>query len=376
MLKYHSFIFLIFNLLTACSHVSYYTQAIGGQLEVFGRSQPIKTILADTDTPSSLRQQLMDILEIRAFAIKELHLPGNTSYTHYADLKRPYAMWSVFATPTFSLEPKEWCFLLVGCVSYLPYFNEELALQLVKRLKAQEYDVYVSGTPAYSTLGWFNDPVLNTMFNLSKPKMAELVFHELAHRLLHIIGDTAFNESFATAMEEIGTTRWLAKYGTPEMIARYQQTKQREASFTALMLETRDHLYQLYQENLTLEYKKKAKHYAFEKMQAQYNILKRTEWKGLSDYDDWIADINNAKLTSVATYQDYVPAFKALLVEQNGDLEAFYQAAIHLSKLPEEQRYARLQQLQPTGFAYQTQVIPTQWLPVVSQKYHSKLVKY
>lgn len=376
MLKYHLFIFLMSSVLTACSHVSYYTQAIGGQLEVFGRSQPIKSVLDDTEAPLLLKQQLMDVLEMRAFAIQELLLPDNASYTHYADLKRPYIMWSVFATPQFSLKPKEWCFLFVGCISYLPHFNEKLASQLAKRLKARDFDVYIGGITAYSSLGWFNDPIFNTMLNSTKPKLAGTIFHELAHRLLYIPGDTVFNESFASVVAEIGTARWLAKYGTSEMIAQYQQSKQRDESFIALMLETREHLQQLYQENLPPMHVKAAKSYAFKRLQARYNILKKTEWMNYSGYDDWIADINNAKLASIATYHDYVPAFKALFFQQNGDLRAFYQAAIHLGKLPEEQRYARLQQLQEVGFAYQKQVIPTQSLPVASQKYHSKLLKY
>ena len=375
MLKYNLFIFVMVTMLTACGHFTYYTQAVGGQLEIFGRSQPIENVLEGTDTPPFLKEQLRNILEIRAFAIQELHLPGDTSYTHYADLKRPYAMWSVFATPTFSLKPKEWCFFFVGCVSYLPYFDAKLAFQLAEKLKAQDYDVYVGGTIAYSTLGWFNDPVFNTMLDLSKPEMAGLVFHELAHRFLYVPGDTAFNESFATAVEEIGTARWLAVYGTPEMTVKYQQTKQYETSFTELVLDTRDHLQQLYQENIPLTHIKSAKEYTLKMLHDHYQVLKKTEWVNFSGYDGWFKDLNNAKLASVATYRDYVPAFKALLAEQNGDLSAFYQAAIHLGKLPESQRHARLQQLHTT-FAYQARLIPTQLLPVVSQKYHSKLVRY
>lgn len=345
MLKYCLFTFLIFNILIACSHLTYYTQAMSGQLEVYGRARPIANILTDTTVSPDLKQQLTDILRIRAFAIETLYLPGEASYTQYADLERDFAMWSVFATPSFSLKPKQWCFLFAGCIGYLPYFDREQAFILAEHLEAQHYDVYVGGTIAYSTLGWTHDPIFNTMLRLTKPEIAGLVFHELAHRLLYIPGDTVFNESFATAVEEIGTTRWLAQYGTSTMRTEYQQIKQREASFTALVLDAHDHLEQLYQEDLSPVHMQAAKDYVLKKLQKRYQIVKDTQWGGFSGYDNWFKTLNNAKLASVMTYKNYVPAFKALLAQHKGNLKTFYQAATHLGQLTKEQRHNQLQQL-------------------------------
>lgn len=370
MLKCVLLIFLMFNTLTACSHLSYYTQAIGGQLSVLAHTQSIRAILVDPKASPQLKHQLTEVLKMRAFATQELYLPNNASYTRYADLKRPYAMWSVFATPPFSLEPKRWCFLFVGCVHYVVFFKKESAEELAAKLKAQNYDVYVGGTVAYSTLGWFEDPVFNTMLRQSPPEMAGFIFHELAHQLLYVPGDTTFNESFATAVEEIGVERWLTKYGTPTLRVRYHQMKQQDIEFTKLVLATRDHLQQLYSENLPPPYLRAAKEYTFSRLQNQYQVLKQTRWNGDSAYDNWIKNVNNARLVSVATYQDFVPAFKTLLIQQNDDLIAFYQVTAHLGKLPKVQRQLQLQHLLD-----QQDAIPIQLSPEASQKYHNSLAK-
>jgi predicted aminopeptidase len=329
---------LCLSLLNSCSNIAYYSQAIGGQWDIFNRSQPIDNLLADEMTPTPLKQQLTDILKIRAFASEVLHLPDNQSYTSYADLKRPFVVWSVFATPAYSFKPKQWCFLIVGCVSYRGYFSEVAAQTLAEKLRAQNYDVYVAGVPAYSTLGWLNDPVLNTMLGWSQAQIAGLIFHELAHQKLYISDDTAFNEAFATAVEYVGVERWLTQYGTSYDIAEYQQSRQYEAEFVELVLTTRNHLQHIYQQNDSSKQLQTAKMIAFDTLLAHYTQLKK-RWNGYAGYDNWFArDLNNAKLLSVVTYQDLVPAFQRVLAQQDGDLLAFYEKVAQLGKLPIKQR--------------------------------------
>ena len=338
----NSWIILCLSLLSACSHLGYYSQAIRGQWEIFKHSQPIVHVIADPSLSTSLKQQLLDILKIRTFATKELHLPDNDSYISYADLGRPYAVWSVFATPAFSFQPKQWCFLIVGCVNYRGYFTEASAQALATQLRAQGYDVYVAGIAAYSTLGWFDDPVLNTMLEWPQFQIAGLIFHELAHQKLYIKNDTAFNEAFAMTIEYVGIERWLKQYGTSEALTHYQQWRQRHAEFIDLVLTTRNHLQNIYQNQGAVNQLLPAKTAAFEILRAQYALLKK-RWNGYNGYDNWFAkDLNNAKLLSIATYQDYVPAFQALLAKKKGNLPAFYQAVTQLGQLSREERRKKL----------------------------------
>lgn len=329
--------------LTACSQISYYSQAIGGQWEIYRRAQPIDKILATPETPDSLRHALSEVVKMRAFAHAELKLPNNQSYTNYVDLQRNAVVWSVFATPQFSLEPKQWCVPVLGCMTYRGYFAKPDAQDLANALKSEDYDVYVAGVTAYSTLGWFSDPILSTMLQASLTDLAETMFHELAHQQLYIAGDTVFNESFAVTVEELGVARWLQKYGTAEELEQYQQAKQRREQFIQLVLNSRNELQHLYQTQHDLAKLAQLKTQTFEKLRHNYAQLKQG-WRGYSGYDHWFAtDLNNAKLSSVVTYQHFVPAFHALFKQQNEDFEKFYQAVAELSQLPITQRHQQLQ---------------------------------
>ena len=332
--------------LTACSSISYYAQAVGGHWEVMRRSQPIEEILAKPDTPDSLRHYLSEALQIRAFAHRALQLPDNRSYTYYADLQRPSVLWSVFATPTLSLMPKQWCVPLLGCMSYRGYFSQQDAQQVAAELRGQDYDVYVANITAYSTIGWFNDPVLNTMLGSSLTELASVIFHELAHQQLYIAGDTAFNESFAVAVEELGVTRWLLQRGVAQELQQYQVAKKRQAEFRQLILSSRDELQQIYQRNVSRAELQQLKAQAFEQLRQKYATLKQDRWQNYRGYDRWFEqDLNNAKLLSVVTYHDLVPAFHALFKQQHEDFEKFYQSVAQIAQLPIDQRHQRLRAL-------------------------------
>jgi predicted aminopeptidase len=267
-----------FNGLIGCSHLGYYAHVINGHLSIIQQTEPITKILAESED-SQLKQQLETILNIKTFATDVLHLPKNASYTDYVDLKRPYVLWNVFATLPFSLELKQWCFLFVGCVSYRNYFTEDLAQSLAEELRQQGYDVYVAEIVAYSTLGWSNDPVLNTMLAWPTPQLAGIIFHELAHQQLYIKDDSAFDESFASTVEQVGTERWLARYGTTQEIADYQQSTRREQEFIDLIMTTRGELEKIYQQSLPAEQMTLAKQRAFDQLQQRYVQLKR-QWEG------------------------------------------------------------------------------------------------
>jgi len=326
-----------------CTTLSYYGQAVVGHLDVVSRSQSIEARLADPATPPELRAQLARALEIREFATRELGLPDNGSYRAYADLGRPYVVWNVFAAPEFSVEPRQSCFPVVGCVSYRGYYAQADADAFAAGLGAEGYDVFVYGVPAYSTLGWFDDPVLNTFVRYPDAELARLVFHELAHQLVYVKGDTMFNESFAVAVEEEGVRRWLERHGTAESRAAYAAMRARRAEFVRLVLDYRARLEAFYREPLPEDAKRAGKARLLARMEADYRALKAERWGGWGGYDRWFErGVNNAQLASVATYEELVPAFRALLAREGGDMGRFYAEVRRLAGLDARAREAAL----------------------------------
>lgn len=331
--------------LAGCADMTYYRQAISGHWALMDARRPVETILANPATPPDLHQRLQTALALREFASRELALPDNGSYRSYADLHRPFAVWNVFAAPELSLEPHEWCFPVLGCVSYRGYFKVTDAQALADELRKQGYDVYVAGIPAYSTLGWFDDPLLNTFVNWPTGRLAELVFHELAHQRLYIADDTTFNESFAIAVGRIGTRLWLERHSTRQESLAYQEDLERRDAVLELVLSAREALAEIYDSDQTPAAKHQGKRRIFEELKTTYQAL-RQDWNGYREFDDWFAqDLNNAKLAALKAYTYYVPAFEMLYEQSGRDFEAFYRAAEDLGDLPPDRRKARLQAL-------------------------------
>ena len=329
-------------MLTSCADMAYYQQAMGGHLALLRATRPVTDVLADPLTAPPLRRRLQQAQALRAFASAELALPDNDSYRHYADLGRPYAVQNVFAAPALSLEPRRWCYWAVGCLSYRGYFDAEAAHELAAQLRVAGDDVYVTDIPAYSTLGWLDDPLLNTFPQWPVGRLAELLFHELAHQRLYIANDTAFNEAFATAMGRLGAERWLKRHATAGEQAEYQADCQRRADFLRLTGAARAHLQAVYQSHQTDTIKHTEKQAIFTALREDYQQLKQ-RWGGYAGYDRWFAqDLNNAKLAGNSTYHRWVPAFVALYRQQDQDFPAFYRAVEALGRLSAPERLARL----------------------------------
>lgn len=343
-------------LITGCSSVGYYRQAAAGQFQILSRQEPIKEVIARPDTRATLREKLELVLDIRAFAERELHLKTDGHYARYADLGRRYVVWNVYATPEFSLEPKKWWYPVVGSLKYRGFFSELEAMKYGTNVARQGYDVYVGGVEAYSTLGWFKDPVLNTFIHHEPTELAETLFHELAHQRVFAKGDTDFNEAFATAVGEEGVRRWLLAHGDESARAKYENELRRKDQFVALIMRARESLKEVYGEESAhgprtqpapgseelVAAKRAAKAKVFAKLRADYEALKAT-WNGDASYDAWFKrPINNARLNTIATYYHFVPAFKLLLAQQDGDLHRFYAEAKALSSLDKEERHARM----------------------------------
>lgn len=327
-----------------CRSLPYYDQAINGQMEILRKQEPISDLVENPETSAPLRNKLLFIQTIREFAAKELHLPVNDQYLSYVALDRPYVVWNVFAAPEFSMTAKTWCFPVVGCVSYRGYFAENDARRFGDSLKQEGYDVFIGGAIAYSTLGWFDDPVLSTFLSLSEPDIAALIFHELAHGLLYIKDDTAFNESFATAVAQEGLRRWQASVNNPRGYEKWLRKHQQHQKFTNLVLKYRARLQALYEGDLPLTAKRKEKAAVFNQMRAEFRDLK-SEQGDMAAYDAWFNyALNNAQLISVSTYNNWVPAFGRMLSECGGNLEKFYERCGQLAKKKPVERNLMLEQ--------------------------------
>jgi len=332
---------LALALLPACGTM-YIAQAARGQWEVLHDRRPIDTVMADAGTPAALQARLAAVRDARNFASQHLGLPDNKSYRSYADLKRSFVVWNVVATPEFSVEPVRWCFPIAGCVAYRGYFAEKHAEAFGARLHERGFDVVVEGVPAYSTLGRFADPVLNTMLIYGDRELAAIIFHELAHQLIYVADDSEFNEAFAVTVEETGLARWLEFSGRKEELNEYRAERIRDFAFNLLFTDRRTELARLYASKLAPEAMRERKREEFEALAQDMRDLERRQGRS-SGYEEWIAaGLNNAYLASVATYFDCVPGFERLLAKEGGDLPRFYDAVRALAREPQGERHREL----------------------------------
>jgi predicted aminopeptidase len=331
---------LAIGLIAALSGGCYLLQSAQGQLALMSKRKPIARVLDNPATAASLRTQLKAVNEIRNFASKTLGLPDNGSYRTYADVGRPYVVWNVVAAPEFSVEPKKWCFPIVGCVAYRGYFVESRARNFAAGLRAKGMDVAVGGVAAYSTLGHFDDPILNTMVGWNDVELASIIFHELTHQLLYIPNDASFNEALATTVEQEGVRRWLEQQGRGQDLEEYLLTQQRYLQVIDLLIATRGQLRAVYDSGDPPERMRQAKREAFAALRSSYGELKE-QWGGHAPFDFWFKeDINNAHLASIATYYTCVPGFERQLAAVHGDLPAFFQRVRALAKLDQVERDA------------------------------------
>lgn len=328
------------TLVSGCA-LPFYWQAIGGQIDLLRKRTPIEKLLADPTVDPRLRSTLGAVAMIRRFAVDELELPDNDSYTTYVDLQRPYVVWNVVAAEEFSVDPKRWCFPFVGCVAYRGFFDRDRAERFEAKLDEQGFDTYSGGSSAYSTLGFFADPVLSTMIGGGESYVASLLFHELAHQKLYIKDDSEFSEAFATAIEEYGTERWLREHSGEDAVAGYRRRLERRASFADLVAEEQGRLREIYASVSSADAKRRAKAVSFDAMRASYSQL-RVKWGGNGEYDAWFAQpLNNAALAAVATYRHWLPGLRWRLATVG--LDGFYADCAGLADLSAAERTTRLE---------------------------------
>ncbi len=338
--------------LAGCANVGYYAQSVGGHLKLMAAARPVAEVVSDTATSQRLRERLELSQRIRDYAVRELHLPDNPSYRRYADLQRSAAVWNVVAAPAYSIELKTWCFPVAGCVGYRGYYDEAPARAEARQLADEGYEADVYPVPAYSTLGWMNwaggDPLLNTFIGYPEGELARLVFHELAHQVVYVKNDTMFNESFATAVERLGSARWLATQAPESVRQEYAEFDARRQQFRALARATRERLEAHYKAPaLSPQARADGKREIMERFRADYARV-RAGWTGdplrWRGYDLWVARANNAAFGTQAAYDGLVAGFEALFQRGGADWPRFYDAVRRLAQLPKEERHRQLKE--------------------------------
>ena len=340
---------IVVTAMSGCSTLGYYGQAVKGHWLVMRARVPIQDVIEDTATDERTRAALQRAQSARAFASERLKLPDNDSYTSYVDLQREAVTWNVIATQPLSIEPERWCFPVAGCLSYRGYFHQADAAAYAEELRLQGLDVALTEAGAYSSLGWFDDPLLSTMISRGEPLLAGVLFHELAHQQLYVKDDSGFNESFASFVERQGIEDWLLLQNRGDLMARYDAYQARRAGFIGLLTELRGELEDIYASELSREAKMIAKDSAFAGLRQSYESLKN-QWGGYDGYDSWFdRPLNNARVAGVSTYNRWVGAFATLFADSGENYALFYQRSAELAALKRAERQQRLEELLSPG---------------------------
>jgi predicted aminopeptidase len=326
---------LVLAALAGCASTRYLMQAAVGEWHVMHDRRSIVDVIDEPDAPLALVRELGAVRSARRFASQQLGLPDNDSYRSYVNLHRRYVVWNVVAAPRFSVQPKQWCFPIAGCVAYRGYFHERAAQSFAAHLKRRGYDVLVEGVPAYSTLGRLPDPVMSTMMRYGSDELAAMIFHELAHQLLYVPNDSRFDEAFAMTVENTGLKRWLRYRHEPQRIALFEHLDAADRDFAALLRRARSQLARVYASGMTHAQMLRRKQAVFTQLAAQIRALEQRLQVRAPLYSRWIRQgLNNADLVSVGTYYDCLPGFERLLRREHGNLPRFYAAARRLAREP------------------------------------------
>lgn len=333
---------LSLSTLSACSSINYFSHLAKGQFDLLWERQEVSEILLSEDVSEELKSRLRLSQEIRRFAENSLSLPVGNAYTAYTDLQRPYVVWNVYAAPQLSFESYTWCYPFLGCLAYRGFYDEQLAQQSADELKDKGYEVKVGGVQAYSTLGFFDDPLLNTFVFKHEVAFVELLIHEMSHRLIYIEDDTKFNENFATAVALLGAERWYEQQNNKTLYNTYQKHKTEQKKLINFLLDFKRQLETIYtDETIDDKQKQRLKNTLFKQLPAQFETFKQVNQID-KRYDKWVLSMNNASLSTLANYQELVPSFIALFYQQNEQWPEFYKAVEKLGALSKELRHQKI----------------------------------
>ena len=335
------------------------------QLELLRASRPAQSIIADPDTAEALRERLLLAEVIVEFARSELGLDAGNSYRRYVELDDPFVVWNLFAAPPLSLEGHRWCYPFVGCVPYRGFFDRRAAIRAEARLVRRGYETHVAGVAAYSTLGWFDDPLLSTFIDWSEPRLADLLLHEIAHLRVWTRDDAAFNESFAAFAGETGASLWFRQTGREAEFDRYLGSRQGWAAPSGVAVgdqgATGIRLPERGRRRATISGEGPGARDIPALLQPPQAIA------GRRGFDGVVGAVNNAYLVALGAYADWYPAFAALH-RQAGGWTAFLEAVDALAGLAREERIAALEGIEPEaprqGWRIRPAAMPGTLVPV------------
>jgi predicted aminopeptidase len=333
----------ILLLLTACADFGYYWHSAGGHLSLMNKRVDIDEILSHSSLDDELRARLLLVQEIRKFSIERLTLPDNGSYDSYVELDRPYVLQNLFAAKEFSTRLHRWCYPIIGCTSYRGYYDEERLQNYVETLQKDGLEVYISPVSAYSTLGWFDDPVLSSFIDWPDHRLAGLLFHELTHQRVYIADDTEFNESLASAVQQAGILLWLESENQATQLDNFHRWLIYRNQVLALIGDTRDDLAKIYQQEIAAAEKRRQKTMAFERARLAHAVI--AQQHGIRQgFTRWFAsELNNAKIGSIATYSTQVPAFTHMIQAHSQNFDSFFSYVEKLGNLEKPIRDACLE---------------------------------
>jgi predicted aminopeptidase len=335
--------------LSSCSELGFYWQAASGHLELLNQKQDIQELLESPETSAELKRKLKLVESVRTFASGNMGLPDNAAYTAYVDLGRPFVTMVVTAAQPLELKAQQWCYWFVGCQEYRGYFDEADAEAFALEMKEQKLDVSVGGVSAYSTLGWlnkpwlpnyFSDPVLSTFLLKHDAELIATLIHEMAHQIVYVNNDTAFNESFAVFVEQEGLRQFLGESENSTFIEGkldetyqwYLGARKDRRLFRQLVNTTFEKMEIMFAENFSDTEKLQKKEQLFVELHENYENRKK-EFQVLS-YHNWFnKKLNNSHLLGVQRYHSQVEKFALLFEEHGQQWPQFFAAVRKLSKL-------------------------------------------
>jgi predicted aminopeptidase len=337
--------FIILFTVGGCAGPGYYSQAVAGQWRLMRDRVSIDEVLMDPQTDSLRADQLRHVRQILEFAESELQLPAGDSYDSFVATGRKAVVWNVVAAPEFSLSPRKWCFIVAGCVPYRGYFDQNDAVRFSQKLQGKGLDSTVSPAAAYSTLGWFSDPLLDTMLRRSGWQLAAYLFHELAHRKLYVRGDTNFNEAYARQVERIGIEAWLREKKHANDREQWSKAEKAAGEFQKLLTGTREDLVGLYTSGISREQMRLHKQEILDALRIAYGSLRDQQWNGHDYFGAWFDQpINNASIALLQSYEGGRCAFHRLFNEAAQSPAQFHSLAEKMGSLDQEERTRWLEQ--------------------------------
>jgi len=332
-------------MLPGCETMRYFSHAAIGQLDMELKKESVAQLMEDPETLDNLKRRLKLVAELKQFAKEKTLLPLSDEFSTYVAIEREHVLWSLFVTPAYELRPQPWCYPIAGCISYRSYFDHEYAIERSYFYQQQGLDVFIAPAAAYSTLGWFSDPLLNTYIYSSDDRLASIIFHELGHQLYYIPSDVLFNEAFASFVERFYVMKWLQFSNRKELMTSFVEGENRHTSMLRLMSAVREKLQRVYQLDISDAEKKIKKAEIIRLFEVDYNDWK-TRWEDYSGYDFWLSGgVNNAKLATVSTYYRWIPVFDFILQQHNCNFIHFMEEIEQLSNLSLDDRKAKFENI-------------------------------